>query len=207
MDGVLVDNAHMHVKSFEVLYDRLGIQDKKDITQFFGFGLKEALIEVIPQEIIEEKGMDFLCYEKERIYREIYAPTIQPISGLIPLLEKFKSKGISCCVGSSGCNDNVNFVLDQCNIRQFFDGQISADDVHHCKPDPEIYLKAAEVLGLRPCDCVVFEDAMSGIESARKAGAGKVIALTTSFPEDMLKDCRPDFIITDFNDFQASMLD
>ena len=67
------------------------------------------------------------------------------------------------------------------------DARISGDTVTRCKPDPEIYLTAAAALGMAPADCVVFEDAKAGIESARRAGVGRVVALATTLPREVLE--------------------
>ena len=123
----------------------------------------------MPEEVIREKGLAALGDEKEAVYREIYAPEIEPMPGLVALLGKLRDAGIRCAVGSSGCRANVDFVLEKCDIESFFDAKINGDMVTRCKPDPEIYLTAAAALGLAPAECVVFEDAKAGIESARRA--------------------------------------
>ena len=83
---------------------------------------------------------------------------------------------------------NVEFVLQHCGIDDCFDARISGDRVSRCKPDPEIYLRAAGALEVAPADCVVFEDALAGIESARRAGAGRIVALATTLPRETLLD-------------------
>ena len=208
MDGVLVDNSHMHVKSFEVMYDRFNIpkEERKNVMDFMGCGLADILTQMFSKELIEEKGFEYLCIEKERIYREIYKETIEPVRGLVEVLKNLKAHGVRCAVGSSGCIENVDFVLDECHIREYFEEIVSGDQVTKCKPDPEIYLKAAQKLGLDPGECMVFEDAMSGIVSAQRAGVHHVVALTTSFSIPELERVQPDFIIDDFTGFKDTML-
>ena len=76
---------------------------------------------------------------------------------------------------------------------------MSGDRVTHCKPDPEIYLTAAAALELTPAECVVFEDAKAGIEAARRAGAGRIVALTTTLPREVLAaETSADMIIDNF---------
>ena len=99
---------------------------------------------------------------------------------LTDLLQKLRDAGIRCAVGSSGYKPNVDFVLEKCRIEPYFDARISGDMVSRCKPDPEIYLTAAAALGLPAAECVVFEDAPAGIEAARRAGAGHIVALATT---------------------------
>ena len=173
MDGTLVANSPIHIRAFEIFCARYGVTDwREKLANGFGMGNDDIMRLVMPEEVIREKGLAALADEKEAIYREIYAPDIRPVEGLKELLERLRAAGIPCAVGSSGCKANVDFVLDSCAIRPYFDAAISGDMVSRCKPDPEIYLTAAAALGVSPADCVIFEDARAGFEAARRAGAG-----------------------------------
>ena len=149
-------------------------------------GNGDIMRRIMPEEIIQEKGLAALADEKEAIYREIYAPTIHPVEGLADLLERLRAAGLRRAGGSSGCRTNIDFVLEKCGIEGCFDVIVSGDRVTRCKPDPEIYLTAADALGLEPAECVVFEDAKAGIEAARRAGAGRIVTLTTTLPREVL---------------------
>lgn len=188
MDGTLVDNTLAHMRAFEIFCARYGVTGwKEKLSQAFGMGNDDIMRLIMPAELIRERGLASLAEEKEAIYREIYAPEIRPVEGLVPLLESLRAAGVRCAVGSSGCRANVDFVLEKCRIGEFFDARISGDRVTRCKPDPEIYLTAAAALGMAPADCVVFEDAKAGIESARQAGVGRVVALATTLPREVLE--------------------
>ena len=188
MDGTLVDNTLAHMRAFEIFCARYGVTGwKEKLSQAFGMGNDDIMRLIMPAELIRERSLTSLAEEKEAIYREIYAPEIRPVKGLVPLLESLRAAGVRCAVGSSGCRANVDFVLEKCRIGEFFDARISGDRVTRCKPDPEIYLTAAAALGMAPADCVVFEDAKAGIESARRAGVGRVVALATTLPREVLE--------------------
>lgn len=188
MDGTLVDNTLAHMRAFEIFCARYGVTGwKEKLSQAFGMGNDDIMRLIMPAELIRERGLASLAEEKEAIYREIYAPEIRPVKGLVPLLESLRAADVRCAVGSSGCRANVDFVLEKCRIGEFFDVRISGDRVTRCKPDPEIYLTAAAALGMAPADCVVFEDAKAGIESARRAGVGRVVALATTLPREVLE--------------------
>lgn len=188
MDGTLVDNTLAHMRAFEIFCARYGVTGwKEKLSQAFGMGNDDIMRLIMPAELIRERGLASLAEEKEAIYREIYAPEIRPVEGLVPLLESLRAAGVRCAVGSSGCRANVDFVLEKCRIGEFFDARISGDRVTRCKPDPEIYLTAAAALGMAPTECVVFEDAKAGIESARRAGVGRVVALATTLPREVLE--------------------
>ena len=202
MDGTLVDNSPVHVRAFEIFCARYGVTGwKEKLDNGFGMGNDDIMRLVMPEEVIREKGLAALADEKEAIYREIYAPDIRPVDGLVELLEKLHAAGIPCAVGSSGCKANVDFVLDKCGLNPWFGVKISGDMVAHCKPDPEIYLTAAAALGVSPADCVIFEDARAGFEAARRAGAGRNVALTTTLPREVLEgESLADIVVDTFAD-------
>lgn len=202
MDGTLVDNSAVHIEAFEIFCARYGVADwREKLAQAFGMGNDDIMRSIMPAEVLREKGVAALSDEKEAIYREIYAPTIRPVEGLVGLLERLREAGIRCAVGSSGCRTNVDFVLEKCGIGHYFDAIVSGDRATRCKPDPEIYLTAAAALELTPAACVVFEDAKAGIEAARRAGAGRIVTLTTTLPREVLAaETEADTIIDTFAD-------
>ena len=199
MDGVLVNNTQAHVKAFEIFCERYGVEDwQHKLQTAFGMGNDDIMRLILPEEIIREKGMKALGEEKEAIYREVYAPEIRPVRGLVELLEELRRRGIRCAVGSSG-RENVDFVLSNCGITDYFSCIVSGDRVTRCKPDPEIYLLAAEGLHLPSAECLVFEDARVGITAARRAGAGRIVALATTLPRHTLAtQTEADVVIDDF---------
>ena len=144
MDGTLVDNSPVHIRAFELFCARYGVSDwKEKLADSFGMGNDDIMRAVMPEEIIREKGIAALADEKEAIYREIYAPDIHPVEGLVELLERLRAAGVRCAVGTSGPKANMDFVLEKCAIGPYFDAKVSGDMVTRCKPDPEIYLTAA----------------------------------------------------------------
>lgn len=200
MDGVLVNNLEVHREAFAEFFRRYGVERTFDeLNRVFGKGNDDIMGELMPREVVERVGIRELGYEKEAIYREIYAPHITPQPGLKTFLAACEEHGLKCAVGSSGYMANVDFVLDRCDIRRYFEATVAGDQVTRCKPDPEIYLTAAAKLGLEPCECIVFEDAEAGIEAAQRAGI-KVVALATTFSREFLEGTHPDMIIDDFRD-------
>lgn len=203
MDGTLVDNSPVHVRAFEIFCARYGVEHwREKLAGAFGMGNDDIMRRVMPEAIIRERGLAALAEEKEAIYREIYAPEIRPVEGLAELLGGLSRAGIRCAVGSSGCKTNVDFVLERCAIGGFFEAIISGDMVSRCKPDPEIYLSAAAALCVVPSECVVFEDAAAGIEAARRAGVGRIVALTTTLPRAELEHTAADVIVDTFADIR-----
>lgn len=207
MDGVLVDNMRIHAEAFDVFYERHGITDRKDVRkELSGLGNDEIMQCLFtPERLAELGGWQALSDEKEAIYRELYAPRIRPAAGLLDFLEALRRSGIVCAVGSSADMRNIRFVFEKCGLASYFQAVVSSEQVTHCKPDPEIYLKAAEALRLRPDECVVFEDARAGIEAGRRAGM-KVVALATTLPREELERTTAALVIDDFTQMSVERL-
>ncbi len=188
MDGVLVDNMAIHQEAFSRYCAQYNISGLKEIIdRCSGMGNDEIMREVFPQEIIEERGVATLAFEKEALYREIYAPIVKPIEGLKEFLQMLKDRGVKIAVGSSGCRLNVEFVLKACGIEEYFDALVYEELVTKCKPNPEIYLTAISKLGLKAEECIIFEDAKFGIMAARGAKVAKVVGVATTLPADILR--------------------
>jgi HAD superfamily hydrolase (TIGR01509 family) len=122
--------------------------------------------------------MQELSIEKERRYQRAYKSDLKLINGLEQFLKEAKQQGIKLAIGSAAIPFNIDFVLDNLDIRNYFSAIVSADDVSVSKPDPETYLKCAEELGIDPADCLVFEDAPKGVEAASNAGMNTVVITT-----------------------------
>lgn len=207
MDGVLVDNMRIHAQAFDVFYERHGITDRKDVRkEFSGMGNDEIMQRLFtPEQLDELGGWQTLSDEKEALYRELYAPIIRPAAGLIDFLDALRGAGIRCAVGSSAVDGNIRFVFDRCGFAPYFQAIVSSEQVTRCKPAPDIYLKAAEALQLRPEECIVFEDARAGIEAGRRAGM-KVVALTTTLSREELEQTAAALIIDDFTQMSIDRL-
>lgn len=206
MDGVLVDSMPAHARALAVLCERFGGAEDwdGDVGQFAGRGPEDVFRVLLPKQM-EELGIDALNDEKERIYREIYGPEAELMPSLVEFLEGVKAQGIKCSVGSSGCFENVDMVWKACELDRWFEERVCANDVTYCKPSPEIFLTAAERLGLQPEECIVFEDALSGVEAARAAGM-KVVTLTTTLPRKQLEEAGADLIIDSFKEVNYEVL-
>lgn len=202
MDGTLVDNSAVHVRAFELFCNRYGVNDwRTKLEKAFGMGSDDIMRMLLPEEVIRERGLQALGDEKEEIYRTIYAPEIAPVKGLKELLELLRRAGIRCAVGSSGCRQNVEFVLSSCKIEEYFEVKVSGDMVSRCKPEPEIYLTAAKTLGVKPEECIIFEDARAGFEAARRAGAGSIVAIATTLTAEVIqKEQLADVVVEDFSE-------
>lgn len=185
-DGVIIDSSSAH----ELSWDHLAEEENRTLPPDHfvkGFGRKNTVI--IPQILqwtddpAEIKRLDD---RKEALYREIIRERgIEPLPGVRELLAELKAAGIPCSVGSSTSRENIETIMDIAGLRDDFAAITSAEDVHHGKPDPEVFLVAAKKISRVPENCVVFEDALHGIE-AGLAGGMRVVGVGTTHPVEEL---------------------
>lgn len=133
--------------------------------------------------------------EKEAIYREMYAPHVEAVEGLHGFIRQLKARCIKVAVTTVAQKKNIWFILESLVLADQFDVIVGEDDFKRGKPDPELFLKGAEKLGVKPEQCIVFEDTPLGIKAARRARM-KVGGLLTCYAKDDLKDA--DFAIDNY---------
>ena len=205
MDGVLIDSMPSHTEALNVMCERYNSTHwEGDVSQFAGLGPDQVFAVLLPEQLAE-RGAESLNDEAEVIFREIYAPKAELMPGLAEFLDGIKTHGIKCSVGSSGCIENISLTWEKCGLERWFEASVCANDVTHCKPSPEIFLTAAKRLGLQPEECIVFEDAVSGVEAAKAAGM-KVVTITTTLPRERLEAAGADLIIDSFDEVNYEVL-
>jgi len=184
-DGVVVDSSAHHERSWEVVAAKRGLPLPADHFKR-GFGKKNNMIIPDLGWATEPAEVDALAHEKEEIYRSLVREKgIEPLPGVRELLAALREKKVPCAIASSTERPNLDLPLDLMGLRGFFQVIVSGEEVLHGKPDPSIFLLAAERLGIAPADCVVIEDALVGIEAAKRAGM-PVLAVATTNPLEAL---------------------
>ena len=194
MDGTLVNNSEYHVKAWEIFLKRHGLTGAEKIWDFFG-NTNEQLMKHFFQRDLSKDEINAYASEKEQIYREIYAPEIKPVDGLLELLEGLNNENVKTGLATSAPKENVQFVLDYIHTLKFFSVIVDDSQISNGKPDPEIFMTCAARLGSPNNECIVFEDAVHGITAARRAHM-KVVAIDTTHSANNLKDA--DLVISDF---------
>ena len=206
MDGVLVNNYQYHVESWFAFGEKYGLGITQEVfdKNIAGHSTQEA-IQLTFKEKLTPEDVFRLSQEKELLYRKIYQPHIQEVNGLTHFLRKLKQANIPCAVATSALPENITFTLEALNITDYFSATVSSLDVENAKPAPDIYLKAAQDLGIAPQNCIVIEDSRAGIK-AGKAAKCSVIALTTSHKATELYTVEPHFIVQDFTELSVALL-
>jgi beta-phosphoglucomutase len=185
MDGVLVDSYRAHLEAWMRLGRELGRPiTEQEFIPTFGQRNREIFDSLWPG-LIPAGETDRWGDWKETEYRRIVAEKFPEMDGARELLDALKAAGFLLAIGSSGPPENVEVALNGLGRPALFDAVVSAREVTHGKPHPEVFLKAAAKLGTEPGRCAVVEDSLAGLEAARRAGMTPV-GLVGTFPRDRL---------------------
>lgn len=180
MDGTMVHSMPVHNQAWQEVLAEAGVHINKDEFNLATTGKKTSeILHLMLGEQLSEADMAYWSHRKEALYRERFADQRQPLPGLMPLLERARAAGLPMAVATAGTPENISFILDGLNLRPYFQAVVGGHDVQRGKPFPDIFLKSAELLGVQPAGCLVFEDAVGGIEAARRAGMAAVMICTT----------------------------
>lgn len=186
LNGTMINDMPYHTKAWHNLlnFELGGNFTYEEVKpQMYGKN-PEVLVRMFGPDRFTVKEMNRLSLEKEKKYQQEFLPYLELLPGLNNLLEAAYKKGIPMAIGSAAIPFNIDFVLDNLNIRHYFKAIVSADDVVLSKPHPETFLKAAQLLDVDPKDCIVFEDVPKGAEAANNAGMKAVILTTTHEPKE-----------------------
>ena len=172
LNGTMVDDMSFHLDVwYQVITQELGaaLSFEEVKGQLYGKN-EEVLARIFGHERFSPHEMHAIIRRKEERYQQMYRPHLKLLRGLSELLERSRARGCPMAIGSAAPKFNVDFVLDNLRIRDYFDCILCGGDVEHSKPHPETFLLAASRMGVHPSSCLVFEDAPMGVEAALNAG-------------------------------------
>lgn len=198
----MIDDMRYHGAAwFAVLNEDLNAGLTREEVDRQMYGKNEELLErVFGKGRFSEQELAEISRKKELSYQAAFRPYLALIAGLPEFLEKASRHHIRMGIGSAAIPFNIDFVLDNLAVRSYFAAIVSADDVTTSKPDPETFLKAAEVLGVRPEESIVFEDAPKGVEAALRAGMRSVVLTTMHQKEEFSRYPNVVRFIADYTD-------
>ena len=187
LDGVIVSTDECHYKAWKKLADEEGIYFDRTINERLrGVSRMESLeivLEKAEKTYTQEENLSF-AERKNNCYKE-FIKSLTPddiLEGVMVNLEDLKSKGIKIAIGSS--SKNTPIILKQIGLDNYFDAVSDGNNITKSKPDPEVFLKAADMLGVAYEDCMIVEDADAGIEAGKAAGM-KTLAVNKAQGGDM----------------------
>jgi beta-phosphoglucomutase len=182
LDGVVVDSMPVHQAAWEQYLESMGLPTSDLASHMHGRRNDEIVMDFLGHsadpKLVEEHGA-----AKERLYREMMrermlreSPAAQLVPGVAAFLESVR--GVPLAVASNAERANIDLVLDGAGLRKYFRAIVDGSEVARPKPSPDIYLRAANALGVAPRNCIVFEDSPVGISAACESGA-RVVGIQT----------------------------
>jgi beta-phosphoglucomutase family hydrolase len=197
LDGVIADTGRYHCRAWQEIFTPMGIDfTEEHFTKHFGQRNDTIIRDTVGIDISQEE-LDDIADRKEKAYRRLVAENIQALSGAIDLLKALEKDSIPSAIASSAPPENVDVIIKGLGITKLFQAIACGREVTEGKPSPQIFLKAAEKLGVKPIDCVVIEDAVAGVAGAKRAGM-KCVAVTNSHAGDRLKEA--DLVVSSLED-------
>jgi beta-phosphoglucomutase len=206
MDGVLVDSEPFHVQNEKLMFSRLGLDiSDEEHARYMG-----TATDVMWEQIIRERKLSLDVEETtlQTIQQEIpyfqSLEKIDPMPGLVNLLEKLQKSGIPMAVASSSDKAIIDIILEKSGLRKYFEHAVSSGEIGKSKPEPDVFLHAAMLLGVAPENCIVFEDSRNGIKAAK--AAGMVCIAYSGGNSGHQNQSQADRRISDFNELDFNTL-
>ena len=198
MDGVLVDSGEHHRAAWQALLAELGttVSSAEFWRLTIGRPAHEAVSLLLGRELAYDEAMQ-LAGRKRDLYRHFARRGAVPVPGVTDFVGSIAQSGITCAVATSASRHDARHVLTSLGLAGHFGAVVTAEDVTRGKPDPEVYLRAAAGIGVSPHDCLVFGDAVVGVQAARQAGM-RVIGVTTAHSSDELNTAGAERAIANF---------
>ncbi len=203
LDGVIVDTAKYHYLAWRKLANELGFEFTKEQNELFKGVSRKRCLEILldigkveaTQEQFDrwmvEKNEDYLSYIEDMDESEI-------LPDVVKVLEYLKDKNTPLALGSA--SKNAKPILEKVKLLPYFDAIVDGTDVAKAKPDPEVFLIAAQKMDTRPENCIVFEDAVAGIQAANNAG------MTSIGIGDAKTLSEADYVFKDFTEISVEFL-
>jgi beta-phosphoglucomutase family hydrolase len=186
LDGVIADTGIYHYQAWLDVFGKRGVTFTEE--QFMHhFGQRhDTIIRTALGSKISTEEFNAITMEKQENYRRRVTGNIRPLPGAIELIRSLNQQGIKTAIASSAPPENIDIIIRGLGIEDYFQAIARGTEVDEGKPSPQVFLLAAEKLGVEPGSCVVIEDAIAGVDAARSAGM-KCVAVTNSHPRKSLK--------------------
>ncbi len=203
MDGVIADTVDYHYQAWKEEFARKGVAYTKErFLRFFG-QRNDTIIKDALGDGISPAELAAVNTAKQANFRRRVAGNVRALPGAVALIKSLHEHGVRQAIASSAPAENIEVILRTLGVEACFQATVYGNEVPEGKPSPQIYLLAAQKLGANPADCVVIEDAVAGVEGARRAGM-KCVAVTTSHPAEKLK--RADLVVSSLGEVSPEKL-
>lgn len=205
-NGTLFWDTKLHNTAWDIFLERHGLylSDEDKFSKMHGRNNKDLLLEFFSKPLSDEE-INTLILEKETLYQELCIEAKLPLApGVVSFLDFLQSKNIPFTIATASGKENLDFYFEHLEIPKWFDYQkvVYNNGKIKGKPDPEIYLTAMSVLGKKPEEVLIFEDAIAGLQAAKNAEAGNIIAVNSN--DDDYADWINYQIIKNFDEVERS---
>ena len=199
LDGVLVSTDEQHYQGWKALCDRLGIPFDREVNNRFRGVSRMACVDILEersgQSWTDERKQEYATWKNERSRSLLSELSPASVTREVrETLDRLRAGGLLLAVGSS--SKNAGFILERIGLGGYFDAVSDGNNISRSKPDPEVFQKAAQFLGVPPELCLVVEDAVSGVEAAHNAG---MLAASLG---DAAKNGAGDYVMSSFGELQ-----
>lgn len=204
MDGVICHTNPYHSLAFKSFFKKRDLHPSNEEFALHMFGKSNSYIlkHFLGREVVGEEFKAFE-FEKESLFREIYADNIETIPGYLDFLISLKSNNFKTGVATSAPRANLNLIMNFLGFENHMESILASENVKKHKPDPEVYITSALNLNVPISNCVVFEDSFSGISAALNAHM-KVIGVLSSHTKEDLPPC--DLYINDYSEINSEII-
>ena len=203
MDGTIVDSLPYHYEAWKIFFNENKVENfSEKLNEYKGGGTLD-LMRTIYGNQYSKKELKKMSEDKEKIFRKIYKGEIKQILGFKKFLDELKSKDIMVGLASNAIRKNVSMIINELEIYDYFDSIICGDEVINGKPNPEMFNETIDRFNINKDECLIFEDSLEGVLAAKNSGV-KVIGITSSSSNKVLKDAGCVMSISDYLDFKLS---
>ena len=204
MDGVLVDSQPYHFKADIDTLAQYGVVKDRKFYEAFAGTLTADRMRTLKEMFKLDVSVEEMTEKREKMILDIMGKEdIVPVAGIPEFLRSIKEKGLTTAVASSSDYKLIYLILDRLNIARYFDSVTSGIDVKRGKPSPDVFLLAAERIGMDSADCLVVEDSENGVNAAKAAGMKALGYINPTSGEQCLDNS--DFITDDFRKISIDM--
>jgi len=195
MDGTMVDNMQYHVRAWKEFVALYGVELSEQQLSMIPGRKNSDLLQLLLDRTFTTEEVTQFSKEKEALYRKLYAGNVASVSGLFEVLAYLRQNSIQYAVATSAPKENRELVLRELHLEDTFSVLVGEEDISKGKPDPEVYETCAKRLNVPSEQCLVFEDALAGVQSAKAAGM-TVVGVQTAGANTQIEDA--DYSIDDF---------
>ncbi len=185
MDGVIADTSPYHLKGWQIVLRKRGLNYTEEDFQRNTGKRNDSIAKIVLGEKTPQPEIMAIVNEKDEAFRQLMGQKIRPFPGVLKLITSLKEHGFKIAIASAAPMENIRLITRHLKIADCFDAIVSSWEVSRGKPDPQIFLLAAEKLGVAAERCIVIEDAIAGVTASRRAGMHCIAVTNTSRRQDL----------------------